>query len=72
MYERHYVHMHIHIVTLLFVNPPLVPPFASFNSPYTARPLVYLLGDPFSFAHGANTHPLLSLVGYQLFPLVAF
>jgi hypothetical protein len=32
----------------------------------TSRP-VYLLGDPSSFARGANTHPLLSLVGYQLF-----
>jgi hypothetical protein len=37
------------------------PPFASFVSP------VYLLGDPSSFARGANVHPLLSLVSYQLF-----
>ncbi len=35
-------------------------PFAPFNS------LVYLLGDPSSFARGANIHPLLSLVSYQL------
>ncbi len=50
-----------------FCQPTPCPPFASFNPPYTARPPVYLLGDPSSFACGANTHPLLSLVGYQLF-----
>jgi hypothetical protein len=39
------------------VNPPLASIFASFG----------LLGDPASFARGSNTHPLLSLVSYQLF-----
>ncbi len=40
---------------------------ASFNASYTIPPPVYLLGDPSSFACGANTHSLLSLDGYQLF-----
>ncbi len=38
-----------------------IPLFASFVSP------VYVLGDPFSFARGANIYPLSSLVSYQLF-----
>jgi hypothetical protein len=63
-YERQYVHMHIRIVMFLLVNPPLVPLFASFNPSCITRPPVYLLGDPSSFARGANTHPLLFLVGY--------
>ncbi len=33
------------------------------------NPSFYSLGDPSSFARGANTHPLLSLVSYQLFSL---
>ncbi len=62
-YERHYVHMHIRIVAFLFVNPPLVPPLL-YSIPLTQPvPLFYLLGDPFSFARGVNTYPLLSLVG---------
>jgi hypothetical protein len=61
--ERQYVHMHICIVTFLFVNPSLSPLLASSNPSYTICPLVYLLGDPSSFASGANTHPLLSLGG---------
>jgi hypothetical protein len=43
-----------------FCQPTPCLSFASFNS------LVYLLGDPSSFAHGANIHPLSSLVSYQL------
>jgi hypothetical protein len=66
-YEQHYVHMQIHVVTFPFGQPISCPPFASFSSPYTACPPVYLLGDSSSFARGANTHPLLSLVGFQLF-----
>jgi hypothetical protein len=53
-YKWHYVHMRIRIVAL-------------FNSACTISPPVYLLGDPSSFARGANTHPLSSLVSYQLF-----
>jgi hypothetical protein len=55
--------MHIRIVAFLFVNPPLVPPLL-YSIPLTQPvPLFYLLGDPFSFARGVNTYPLLSLVG---------
>ncbi len=49
------------------VDPPLATLFASLNPPCITRPPVYLLGDPYSFARGANIHPLLSLVSYQLF-----
>jgi hypothetical protein len=35
-------------------------------------PLFYLLGDPASFARGANSHPLLPLVCYQLFSPCCF
>jgi hypothetical protein len=58
--------MHLCIVTFLFCQPIPSPPLASFNPSYTICPPVYLLGDPSYFARGANTHPLLPLVGYQL------
>jgi hypothetical protein len=32
-----------------------------------SNPSLYLLGDPSSYARGANIHPLSSLVSYQLF-----
>jgi hypothetical protein len=55
----------------------LTPPFASHSpsshSPlYLPIPLFYLLGEPASLARGANTHPLLSLVCYQLFSPCCF
>jgi hypothetical protein len=47
----------------------LAPPFASHSpTPFTlANPSLYLLGEAAFLARGANTHPLLSLVCYQLF-----
>ncbi len=54
-------------MTFLSVNPPLASIFASLSPPCITHPSIYLLGDPFSFACGANTHPLLSLVSYQMF-----
>jgi hypothetical protein len=50
----------VHMVTFLFCQPTPYFPFASSNS------LVYLLGDPSSFARGVIIHPLSSLVRYQL------
>jgi hypothetical protein len=45
---------------IYFCQPTPCFPIASLNS------LVNLLGDPSSFARGANIHPLSSLVSYQL------
>jgi hypothetical protein len=57
-------------VQLLCQPLPLLPitpfPFA------LANPSFYLLGEPASLACGANTHPLLSLVWYQLFSPCCF
>ncbi len=57
--------------TMMFffsVNPPFASIFASFFPPLPDPTLlVYLLGDPASFACCVNTHSLLSLVSYQLF-----
>jgi hypothetical protein len=69
MYKRQYVHMYTHTVIVMFlsVNPPLASIFASLFPRCMTNPSIYLLGDPSSFARGANTHTLLSLVSYQLF-----
>ncbi len=51
------------------LTPPLAPisrPLL-YLSPLLTLPLFYLLGGPAFLARGANTHPLLSLVCYQLF-----
>jgi hypothetical protein len=69
-YQRGKIHHHTRLVPLPITIPQwhfshlhvdLVGPLQYSNNP------VYLLGDPSSFARGANTHPLLSLAGYQLF-----
>jgi hypothetical protein len=67
MYEWQYVHIYTHIVMFLCVNRPLASIFASLSPPCITCSYIYLLGDPFSFACGANTHPLLSLVSHQMF-----
>ncbi len=52
---------------VFLVNPPLLPsliypiPLCTINHP------LYLLGDPSSYARGANIHPISSLVSYRLF-----
>jgi hypothetical protein len=52
---------------------PLLPGFTSVCPfLYNSTPSFYLLGDPVSFARGANTHPLLSLLCYQLFSPCCF
>ncbi len=55
--------------TQFFSQPyPLLPALALILLPFIwLNPSFYLLGEPASFAHDANTHPLLSLVCYQLF-----
>ncbi len=54
-------------------NPPPCFPVSLQLAPFIwFNPSFYLLGDPASFAHGANTHPLLSLVCYQLFSPCCF
>ncbi len=55
------------------VNPPRCFPSLLYLSSFTwSKPFFYLLGDPASFARGANTHPLLSLVFYQMFSPCCF
>jgi hypothetical protein len=67
------MHRCIHITTTISCQPTRwVSP--RFILPLLRDPtlLFYLLGDPASFTRGANTHPLLSLVCYQLFSPCCF
>ncbi len=60
--------MQIYITAFLLLSARPLPPLA-FSiplSPSFVFPVTYL-GDPSSFARGANIHPLSSLVSYQLF-----
>jgi hypothetical protein len=59
--------MHIYVYNdVSLINPPLLSLLA-YSIPFCIinRPL-YLIGDPLSYGHGVNIHPLLSLVSYQL------
>ncbi len=61
------MHRCIYIMMMISCQPtPLL--LALLYLPLLHEPtlLSYLLGDSASFAHGVNTHPLLSLVCYQL------
>ncbi len=63
----------MYITTMISCQPtPLLPVLALSCPFYMIQPFFYLLGDPASFARGANTHPHLSLVCYQLFSPCCF
>ncbi len=67
-----HMHRYMYITTIILYQPtPLLPFLARpWLAPFVwLNPSFYLLGDPASFACGGNTHPLLSLVCYQLFSL---
>ncbi len=68
MYEIN-MHAHIHLQWCFswLTCPCFYLWFIPFPFARISRSL-YLLGDPSSCARGANIHPLLSLVSYQLFP----
>ncbi len=55
------MHLRVCIVAFLFCQPAPCFPACFIQFPF------YLLGDPSSFACGANIHPVSSLVSYQLF-----
>ncbi len=52
--------------------PTLIPPLASYCPLFFLITPFYLLGEPAFLARGANTHPLVSLVCYQLLTLCYF
>ncbi len=56
------IHMHrcMHTTTMISCQPISLLPALALSCPFhMVQPFFYLLGDPASFARGANTHPLL-------------
>jgi hypothetical protein len=66
--QQHTYRMYMY--TTLRQAHPLLPLTPSLFT--LVNPTLYLLGEPAFLARGANTHPLLSPVCYQLFPPLLF
>ncbi len=60
------MHTHMSNISILLTHPLTLSCFIPFPIHLSTLPF-YLLGDPLSCARGANIHPPLSLVSYQLF-----
>jgi hypothetical protein len=71
--EHTYITAFTHGIQLM-LTPPLAPYYPLFllATPYLCYPLFLLTWRTSYLAHGANTHPLLSLVCYQLLTLCYF